>query len=297
MTVAVTGASGAFGRAAARRLLEYMPASGIQLTTRTPSKLAELATLGVTVREANFDGTEDSLAAAFDGADTLLIISTLSVGRRVKQHSRAVAAAARAGVRHVVYTSFVGVPGSTALVATEHAGTEEMLAASGLAWTFLRNSWYMEAITDVIAPMSLAQGVWRGSAGDGRTGMVSRDDCVAAAVGVLTSPGHEGTAYAVTGPQALSCPDAVAVLAEVTGRPLAYQQVTDDVMYARFDAAGVPRRIEDAGTSAIPWCSDDMVSFERAIRQGELDIVSDAVQRLTGTAPRSFREVAAERCR
>lgn len=296
MTVAVTGASGAFGRAAARRLLEYMPASGIRLTTRTPSELADLAALGVTVREADFDGTEDSLAAAFDGADTLLLISTLSVGQRVRQHTRAVAAAARAGVRHVVYTSFVGVPGSAALVATEHAGTEAMLAGSGLAWTFLRNSWYMEAITDVIAPMSLAQGIWRGSAGDGRAGVVSRDDCVAAAVGVLTTSGHEGMAYAVTGPQSLSCPDVAAVLAEVTGRPLAYQQVTDDDLYAQFDAMGVPRSVGDVATSTIPWCSDDMVSFERAIREGDLDVVSDAVQRLTGTAPRSFREVAAERC-
>jgi NAD(P)H dehydrogenase (quinone) len=295
LTILVTGASGQFGRSAAERLLSLVPASDLVLTTRTPDALADLAARGVDVRRADFDDSQDSLAEAFRDADTLLLISTLSVGKRVEQHGRAVAAAVQAGVRHVIYTSFVGVPGSKALVAGEHAGTEDVVRASGLTWTFLRNSWYTEAITDVIAPMSLAMGVWRGSAADGRVAMVSRADCVAAAVAVCTTPGHENVAYAITGPAALSCPEAAAVIGEVAGTTLGYQAITDDDLYAQFDAMGVPRQVEQIAASGIPWCSDDMVSFERAIRQGELALTSDHVLQLTGTAPRSLHEVLVER--
>lgn len=295
MPVVVTGASGQFGRSAAEHLLRVLPPQEVVLTTRHPERLAAFAARGAQVRRADFDDPPQALAEAFRGADRMLLISASDVGRRVAQHGRAIAAAAAAGVRHVAYTSFVGVPGSAALVAGEHARTEELLRGSGLAWTALRNSWYMEAVTDVIAPMVLAEGVWRGSAAGGRAGMVSREDCAAAAVAVLTTAGHEGVAYAVTGPQALSCPEAAALIAEVSGRPLRYEQIDDDALYARFDALGVPRRVEDVAPAGIPWCSDDMVSFERAIREGDLAAVSDDVLHLTGTPPRTFREVLAAR--
>lgn len=295
MVVLVTGASGQFGRSAAERLLSLVPPTDLILTTRHPDRLADLAERGVEVRQADFNDSEDSLVEAFRGADIMLLISTLSVGKRVTQHSRAAAAAKRAGVGHIVYTSFVGVPHSKALVAGEHAGTEEALQASGLTWTFLRNSHYAEAVSDVIAPIMLSTGVWRAAAAEGRTGVVSRDDCVAAAVAVLTTPGHENVAYHITGPEALSCREEAAIIAEVAGAPLAYQVITDDDLYAQFDAMGVPRQVDENAETEIPWCSDDMVSFERAIREGELSLVSDDVERLTGTPPRPLRDVLAAR--
>ena len=107
MAIIVTGASGAFGMAAARLLLERVPASELILTTRKPEQLAEFSKLGVKVRKADFDYPE-TLGAAFAGGEKMLLISTARVGSRVSQHENAVKAAVKAGVKHIVYTSVMG---------------------------------------------------------------------------------------------------------------------------------------------------------------------------------------------
>ncbi|EIV92855.1 SDR family oxidoreductase [Frankia sp. QA3] len=295
MSVVVTGASGQYGRLAARRLLARIPAAELILTTRTPGDLAEFAQRGVDVRRADFDEPE-TLRTAFAGAERLLLISTTSVGRRVRQHSHAVDAAKAAGVRHVVYTSFVGTDSSSAaLVLVDHRGTEDALRRSGLAWTFLRDSQYADAIADVIAPTALATGRWRAAAGDGLIAPVAREDCVDCAVAVLTGSGHENTAYDITGPQLLSYRQAAELVAEVAGRPVDYEVISDGELYEVFDALGVPRCADEASGAQIPWSSDDMVSFERAIRDGELAVRSEHVRELLGRPPRSLRDLLAGR--
>ena len=220
MTIVITGASGAFGRMAAERLLAKVDPAQLVLVTRNPAALAQFAARGATVRHGDFDKPE-SLPAAFAGGEQLLLISTLDVGeRRRRQHQTAIDGAVAAGVRHVVYTSSVGIhPRSPAFVIEDHLFTEEALRRSGLAFTFMRDAQYAEVITTMIAPGAVASGEWLSSAADGCMAFVSKKDCVAAAVAVLTTPGHEGAVYEITGPELLSFADCARIAAEVTGRP------------------------------------------------------------------------------
>ena len=292
MAVVVTGASGQFGRRAVELLLEKLPASEVILATRNPDRLTHFAARGAVVRRADFDEPE-GLEAAFAGADRMLLISTARVGGRVAQHRNAIEAAVKAGVRHIAYTSSVGIsPDNPAIVIRDHQATEDLLRASGVAWTFLRDNHYAEAVATAIAPRAVATGAWLASAGEGRLGTVAREDCVASAVAVLTTPGHENRIYTLTGPETLSFREQAALVSEITGRPVEYKLISDDEMFAMFDALGIPRRpVDDQIVANVPWCSEDMVTYEQSIRGGWFDMRTDDVETLTGRPPTSLREV------
>lgn len=293
MSLIVTGASGQFGRVAVAELLQRIPASELILLTRRPESLAEFAARGAQVRRGNFDDPE-TLKAAFAGGEHMLLISTDAVGgARLKQHRNAIDAAVAAGVKHIVYTSFIGVgPDNPAISTIEHTATEAMIRDCGLAYTFMRDSQYSEAMALFAAPGALASGQWIASARDGKVGFVSRDDCAACAAAVLAGTGHENRVYDITGPELLSYRDCAALAAEMGGKPVEYVVVSDEGKLAFFDALGVPRKIgDDLSASPIPWPSEEMVSFECAIREGFFAVISDDVQKLLGRPPVSLREV------
>ena len=288
----MTGAAGRYGRLATEKLIGQGRARDLILITRTPARLADCAQAGCEVRYGDFDRPE-SLRAALRGADKLMLISGTRVGARVRQHRAAIDAAEAADVRHIIYTSFVNVePANPAIVAIDHRETENLIRASGLAFTFLRDAHYADAMILNAGPGFIASGVWLTSTQGGREAMVWREDCVNCAVAVLTENGHENKAYPVTGPNRESFAEVAAMLAELTGRPIRLVETDDAGMYAHFDALGIPREpVDDQTVSGIPWNSDDMVSFERAIREGFLDVCTDDVQRVTGRLARSVREL------
>jgi NAD(P)H dehydrogenase (quinone) len=292
--IVITGASGAFGRMATERLLQKVEPSQLVLVTRNPAALAAYAKRGADVRFGDFDKA-DSLREAFAGADQLLLISTLDVGeRRRRQHKTALDAAVAARVRHVIYTSSVGIhPRSPAFVIEDHLFTEEALRSSGLQFTFLRDAQYAEVITTMIAPAAVATGEWLSSAADGCMAFISKRDCVESAVAVLTTPGHEGAVYEITGPELLTFGDCARIAAEVTGKPIRFVNVSHEAMQARFDAAGVPRRHVEGTVhqAAGAWGSEEMMSYERGIREGYFAIASHHVKLLTGRPARTLREV------
>ena len=291
--IIVTGASGQFGNAAAKLLLEKVPAEDLVFLSRTPDTLAALAEAGAHVRRADFDDPA-SLLPAMEGGERMLLISTVRVGSRVEQHTAAVEAAVARGVKHVVYTSLLGVrtPGNPSVEGFDHIATERMIEASGLAWTHLRDSLYAEAVATAMAIPALLAGHKPENAGRGRVPIVSRDDCVATAVGVLTQDGHANTAYDVTGPELWALPDAMALVAEMAGKPIVIEPVDDEGMYAYFDSLGVARHASDVVPDGpIPWSSDDMVTFGQSIREGYFDMVTGEVERITGRAPRTLRSV------
>ena len=291
--IIVTGASGQFGHAAATMLLEQVPAEDLVFLSRTPENLADLAESGAHVRRADFDDPS-TLAAAMEGGERMLLISTVRVGSRVAQHTAAVEAAKAQGVRHVVYTSLLGVrtPGNPSVEGFDHIATERMIELSGLAWTFLRDSLYSDAVATAMAIPALQSGHKPENAGDGRVPVVSRNDCVATAVGVLTQEGHADKAYDVTGPELWTLPAAMALVSQMAGKPIAVERVDDEGMFAYFDSLGVPRKASDVVPDGpIPWASEGMVTFGQSIREGFMDVASDDVERITGRPPRSLRSV------
>jgi NAD(P)H dehydrogenase (quinone) len=295
MKIVVTGASGSFGRQVAERLLAKLDPSKLILVTRHPAALAEFAGRGAEVRAGDFDRPE-ALASAFAGGERMLLISTLAVGRRrQRQHRAAIDAAIAAGVKHIVYTSSAGIhPRNPSLAVADHVITEDILRNCGAAFTILRDSQYAEVIATMLAPMALQTGKWVMSTGEGGMAFVSKQDCVASAAAALTTPGHEGAIYEITGPELYTFREAAALAAEIGGRPVEYVPVSHEEKLAFFDAAGVPREYVEGETNADGtgvWGSEEMVSYERAIREGYFSICSRHVELLTGRPARSLRDV------
>ena len=276
-----------------RSLIAQGRAADLILITRKPEKLADRAAQGCTVRYGDFDKPE-TLAEAVQGADKMLLISGTRVGARVVQHKAAIDAAAAAGVKHIIYTSFIGIddPANPAEVRHDHIETEALIRASGCGWTMLRDAHYADAMVLMMGPNVIQTGQWFSNAGEGREAMVWRDDCIESAVAVLTGEDHEGQIYNITGPDLQTFGEVAAIMAEVTGRPVEHVALDDEAQYAMFDAMGIPRRpVDDLEVAGIPWNSDDMVTFGRAIREGFLDLCTNDVERLTGRKARSVRQM------
>jgi NAD(P)H dehydrogenase (quinone) len=293
--IIITGASGNYGQQAVRKLLKVVPPEDLILITRTPAKLAELAEMGLDIRQGDFDEPA-SLPEAFRGGEKMLLISGTRVGARVAQHKAAIDAAAAVGVKHIAYTSIVGIaPGNPAKVIEDHGPTEEMMRISGMAWTALRDQHYTDAMVINAGPNFVKTGIWPTSTAGGLEAPAWRDDCVNAAVAVLTGTGHENKIYNITGPELLNFEQYAEILSEAAGRPIRLLETDDEGMYEIFDAMGIPREpIDNLMVNRIPWNSNDMVSFERAIREGYLEVISDDVEMLTGEKPRSVLQMAME---
>ncbi len=290
--IAILGASGQYGRSLTDKLIRQGRASDLILITRTPAKLEERARQGCIIRYGDFDKPE-SIHAALGGADRVMLISGTRVGARVVQHKVAVDAAVAAKAQQIVYTSFLNpVLENPAIVTLDHRETENLIRASGIPWTFLRDAHYADAMILNAGPGFIASGVWLTSTAGGREAMVWREDCVNCALAVLTQDGHENQAYDITGPNLESFEEVAAMMSEVSGHPVRLVETTDAGMYAHFDTLGIPRHpVDDQTVAGIPWNSDDMVSFERSIREGYLNVRSDDVLKLTGQRARSVREL------
>ena len=279
MTIAITGASGALGRATAELVLASTDPQQVVLTTRHPDQLAELSSRGADVRRADFDDSS-TLDAAFRGVDRLLLVSTDAVGARLRQQRAAIEAAVRAGVTHVAYTSIPEpVAANPSLVIPDHAGTEAALRESGLAWTMLRNNLYAHMQVPTVQHAA-ESGRLVSNAGVGAVAYVTRDDCAAVAAAVLTQDGHENEAYNVTGPEALRAVDLAALASRIAGHDVELVAVDDETFATSLRDGGLPAPVADL-----------MVSFGAAARRGFLDSTTPVVHELTGRQPTALADV------
>jgi NAD(P)H dehydrogenase (quinone) len=265
VTIAVTGCTGALGGRVARRL-GGAGGGQLRLVARDPGRLPDVPGAEVALTPGYHD--RDEMAAAFAGAATVFLVSGRESPNRLEEHMSAVAAAVDAGVERIVYTSFLGAaPDCTFTLGRQHYATEEFIKSTGLAWTFLRDSFYVDFV-----PSFAADGVIAAPAGEGRCGFVARDDIADVAVTVLSEPGkHDGQSYDLTGPEARTLADAAAVLSEVAGREVRYVAETEEEAYASRARYGAPA-----------YEVEGWVTSYQAIANGELDVVTEAVPLLTG---------------
>lgn len=169
------------------------------------------------------------MRAALAGVRTFLFVSASESRDRADQQRAVVRAAVEAGVRRIVYVSFVGAgPECTFTFGRDHWWTEQEIRASGLDFTFLRDNFYQ----DMLPLLAGEDGVIRGPAGDGRIGAVARDDVADVAAAVLTATGHDGHTYDVTGPRAITLTEAAAMISDATGSTITYHPETLDEAYA-----------------------------------------------------------------
>ncbi len=248
--------------------------------TRKPEKLADLAAKGLTIRSADFEDAK-GLETALAGVDRVLIISTDAIdrpGRRIAQHKAAVAAAASAGVKHIVYTSMPNPETSPVIFAPDHLGTEQAIKASGVAYTILRNCWYMDFLVPGLA-FAVSSGKLISATGDGAAPYVTRADCARAAAAALASTDTSSKTYNITGPDLVTYADLAKLAGELTGHAVVYEPVTPEERTAQLIAAGTPEPIAKI-----------LISSQMAISQGKMGTPTDAVKELTGNAPVSVRE-------
>jgi NAD(P)H dehydrogenase (quinone) len=274
-TLLVTGANGKLGRHVVSLLLEKGQ-DHIIAASRDTAKLADLAAKGAETRRADFDDPA-SLAAAFKGADRVLIISTdaLGSGQRLRQHLAAVKAAAEAGAE-IVYTSMPKPEASAVTFAPDHAGTEQAVIASGRPYTILRDAWYQENLL-MSLPAAFASGTLYTSAGEGRQAHVSHADVARSAAAALSTP-STNEILTLTGPELLTTKQIAALASEVTGKPLAVVDLSDEQLAGGLKAADVPEAL-------IPM----LVSFDTNAREGGFDILTGDVEKLTGRKPETLR--------
>lgn len=271
--LAITGATGAVGRLTAEELArDGVP---LRLLARTPERAPQLPR--AVVVESRYRDVEQT-RAALEGVTTLLMVSASDVDDWREQHLGFVGAAAAAGVEHIVYTSVQGAAtDATFTYARDHFATEEAIRASGMAWTVLRDSLYL----DLLMLLPDAEGVIRAPARDGRVAAVAKVDVARSAAAVLRDPAaHAGRTYDITGPAALSFDELAETLTAATGRRIRYRDEPLEEAYRSRAAYGAP----DAQVEG--WISSYL-----AIAEGAFARMSDDVERLTGRAPISLREL------
>lgn len=241
--IAVTGATGQLGRFVIDALLKKVPAGEIVAAVRTPAKAADLAALGVIVRQADY-GQPETLEAAFAGVDKLLLISGSEVGQREAQHKAVIEAARAAGVGFIAYTSLLHADTSPLGLGIEHRATEALLKASGIPFALLRNGWYSENYAASIPP-ALAHHAFIGAAGEGRIASAARQDYAEAAAEVMTREDQAGKVYELAGDDSYTLAQFAAEIAAQSGEKVDYVNLSQSEFAAALKNAGLPEGLAE----------------------------------------------------
>lgn len=278
MSLVITAATGQLGNLVIDALLRSgVAAASITGTGRTEQKLAHLAERGIRTAVADYSD-QAALESAFAGADAVLLISGSEVGQRVAQHATVINAAKAAGVGRIVYTSAPRATTSELILAPEHKATEELIAASGIPATILRNGWYTENYAGALG-QAAATGEIAASVGDGRVASASRADYAEAAAVVLADASHAGKVYELSGDVAWTHAELAEAAAEVLQRPVSFRALSPEEHLAALGQAGL-----DEGTAGF------VVALDGNIRDGLLAETSGDLARLIGRPTTPLRD-------
>lgn len=220
----------------------------------------------------------ETLRPAFAGIDAVFLLGSGGRGQ-VEAEVNVADEAKAAGVKRVVKLSVFGAAGEQFAFAKIHRAAERAVEASGLAWTFLRANGFMQNFVNHMGASITTQNAIYQPSGDATISHIDVRDIARVAVRVLTSAGHDGQAYELSGPAALSYHEAAATLSRVTSRPITYVAVSDAAARAGMLAAGMP-----------DFYADYVLDLNRYYRSGAGSQVTSAVKQITGREPTSFEE-------
>ncbi len=280
--ILVTGATGQFGKSAIDFLLKNgISSSNIVAFVRDEEKANELKNQGVVLRIGDYDNYT-SLVNAFKGVEKLLFVSGSDIIKLSTQHQNVVSAAKEAGVKHVVYTSFLGKDETETsplwIVIESHLKTEAWLRESGLDYTILKNTLYMDFVPAFLGENVLKAGIIYLPADNGKVGAVLRSEMAEATTNILTSANHEGKTYNFTSHEAFSYHEVAQHLSEITGKQINYISPTADEYGQTLSGYGVPTDLIGLFTG-----------FAVAQASGELEIVGSDLEQLLGRKPTSVK--------
>jgi NAD(P)H dehydrogenase (quinone) len=279
--IIVTGATGALNGATVDHLLQRVPAEEVVVAVRDPAKAQRFADRGVEVRRADY-ADPNSLPAAFDGADQLLLVSSSDPkADAVSLHRAAIGAAAAADVGRILYTSHQGAAANTPFgPGRDHAATEKLLSESGVAWTSLRNGFYAHSLNWLLGP-------WRKTAritvpADGPVSWTAREDVAEAAAIILTADGASDGPMTLTANSAPTFDDIAGIASELTGQTIESEVVGDDAWVAAQIAAGQQE-----------FMARFMLSMYQAAHEGFFAGVDPLLGNLLGREPQTVHELLA----
>ncbi len=275
--ILITGATGTIGR----ELIQQLSNTGaaVRAMVRNPAKAAFPA--GVEVVRGDF--TEpDSFATALRGCDHLFLLQNPGPAM-VAQQAAFLAVAKEAGIEHVVKLSALGAsPGAKVRIGDLHGKAEKQLEASGLGWTHLRPSFFMQN-TLLFAPTIASEGKFYSPTGAGLMGFVDVRDIAAVAALALTQPGHQGKTYTLTGPVAFNHAQVAEKISAAIGKPVAFVDITAD----QFKAGALQHGLSD-------WLADALNELYAIVRAGYTGLVTDHIAKVTGRAPRNLDDFIRE---
>ncbi|MDO7849491.1 SDR family oxidoreductase [Hymenobacter sp. M29] len=278
--IAITGATGHLGLATTKALAAKIAPSEIVAVVRDPQKAASTLPQGIVVRQGDYNDPA-SLLAAFQGVETVLLISTseLEYNARLREHKNVIDAAQQAGVRHIVYTSVVNPSPESAFGASPgHFSTEQYLKDSGLTYTIFRNTLYLDIIPMLVGEGTLPSGKLYSTLGDGKVSYALREEIGEALANVLASKGHDNQTYDIAPGPAYSIQDIAAGLSEAAGQPVEYVPITGEELAATLRQHQVPQPFIDL-----------MVGMTQAMKDNEFNAPSPTFEQLLGRKPTDLK--------
>ena len=267
--ILVTGATGKVGR----ELVEELGAAGAPFRAGTRSP----ATVTVTNAVPSTSTGPRRSPERSQGVDSLFLLTSGGTERE----TGVVDAAKKAGVRQVVKLSVWGAEEDAFVIGRLHRSVEQAIEASGLAWTFLRPNGFMQNYSTSGAGLIKSQGVIYDSTHDARCSVIDAHDIGVVAARALTEPGHEGKAYKLSGPEALSNTEIAEKISRAVGRPVRHVDLPDDEYKKGLVGFGMP------GTYA-----DAIVDLNHYYRTGAAAPVTPDFERLVGRKPGTFDQFA-----
>jgi NAD(P)H dehydrogenase (quinone) len=240
--IVITGATGALGGATVEHLLKRIPADRIGVSVRDVAKARHFADRGVRVRRASYDDPA-ALRDSFEGAEQVLLVSQNDPDAEgISLHRNAISAAVAAGAQRILYTSHQNVRGDSPFApAHEHAATEALLAESGVAWTSLRNGYYVHSLDWLL-------GSWRqtgviAAPADGPVSWTDRADAAEATAIILAGGRPFDGPVTLTARRAVTFDDIAKTAAELSGRDITRVVIDDEQWLDDQIAAGTPQRM------------------------------------------------------
>jgi uncharacterized protein YbjT (DUF2867 family) len=273
--VLVTGATGTIGRDVAKQL----SGRGVSVRAGVRDKAKARKQFGADIALVPFDfENEKTFSKALEGVEKVFLLPPL-LPNQLEVMNTFVDAAKRAGVRHIVKLSAIGVDDETQPTAIKsHGANERHIRESGVAFTFLRPNSFMQNFITYFPPRNGAIYLpW----GNGMASFVDTRDIASVAAKALTSDGHGGRIYTLTGPATLGIAEVALILSEVTGREFKYVDVPEAAARDGMLQAGVP-----------PWQVELVLELHAVNKQNRWSAVTSDIEKITGTPPTDFAQFA-----
>jgi uncharacterized protein YbjT (DUF2867 family) len=272
--ILVTGATGN----TCSGLIPALRGAGVDVRAlvREEANAQSLREIGVEVVIGDLDQPE-TIAPAVEDVDKIYLL-TWNGPTQAKQAKDVIAAAKNAGNPHIVRHSMWGSEKSR--IVQQGDEVEEALKSSGLPWTILRPTFYMQN-TMMAAQTIASDGMLYWDTGDGKLGMIDVRDIQDSAFAVLTGSGHEGRSYILTGPEAISMHDVADTFSKVLGKDVTYVNVPHEASLESMVNMGFPE-----------WIARGYGELMEGFSEGFANSTTDNVEKLTGHPPRSFEQFA-----